>query len=88
MIGMVRRAMAATRFQMAIAIIVGAYLCLALWSVASADNKSSNAIIALCTLILAVVAIIVSTMGLKPSPSGESLRFIYWRDGELPHWGA
>jgi transposase InsO family protein len=27
---------------------------------------------------------IVSTMGQKPSPSGETLRFIYWWDGELP----
>jgi hypothetical protein len=32
--------------------------------------------------------VIVSTMGLKPSPSGESFRFIYWRHGELPQWGS
>ncbi len=31
---------------------------------------------------------IVTTMGVKPSPLGESLRFIYWRDGELPHGSA
>ena len=31
---------------------------------------------------------IVSTMGLKPSPSGETFRFLYWRDGELPHGSA
>ncbi|QDU89378.1 hypothetical protein Pla175_27670 [Pirellulimonas nuda] len=28
---------------------------------------------------------IVPAMGLKPSPSGEAFRFIYWVDGELPH---
>ncbi len=29
--------------------------------------------------------IIVTTMGLKPSPSGESFRFLYWGDGKLPN---
>ncbi len=28
---------------------------------------------------------IVTTMGLKPSPSGESFRFLYWGDGKLPN---
>ncbi len=29
--------------------------------------------------------LIVTTMGLKPSPSGESFRFLYWGDGKLPN---
>ncbi len=29
--------------------------------------------------------VIVTTMGLKPSPSGESFRFLYWGDGKLPN---
>ena len=42
-------------------------------------------------LIMALVLVAlfnVSTMGLNPSPSGETLRFLYWRDGNLPHWSA
>ena len=30
----------------------------------------------------------VSTMGLNPSPLGETLRFLYWRDGALPYGSA
>jgi hypothetical protein len=38
--------------------------------------------------VAAAIFLIVLAMGLKPSPSGETLRFLYYSDGELPFGSA